>query len=151
MRYILVDRFLELETGKRARAVKCVTKGEPWLADLPAYPSALVLEGLLQTGGWLTRAATGFTRRCVLGKVEEARFPSEAHAGDRIELEVEAVLSRDEGTLCEGRATVEGREVGCARFMIVYVSPEMTPPDDPGLVEFQRQLIRALRVPLEDA
>ena len=34
MRYILVDRFLEIEKGKRARAVKCVTLGEPFLNDL---------------------------------------------------------------------------------------------------------------------
>ena len=46
MRYVLIDRMLELERGKRALAVKCVTLGEPFLRDQSAYPSALVLEGL---------------------------------------------------------------------------------------------------------
>ena len=33
MRYVLVDRFLELEAGSRALAVKCVTLGEEFLQD----------------------------------------------------------------------------------------------------------------------
>jgi len=130
MRYVLVDRFLELEAGSRARAVKCVTHGEGFLADLPHYPPALVLEALLQTGGALTRAAAGPRTMSVLGKVTRASFAGHAHAGDRIDLEVTVAVSRPEGTLCEGVATVNDREVGRAEFMIVLLPPEMTPPPD---------------------
>ncbi len=67
MRYILVDRFLEIEKGVRARAVKCVTLGEPFLNDLPAYPKALFLEALIQAGGFLSRSSSDFARATVLG------------------------------------------------------------------------------------
>ncbi len=143
MRYILVDRFLELKEGERARAFKCVTRGEPFLRSLDAYPSTLVLEGLLQTGGVLARASTGFRRMSVLGSVSNASFPEVARAGDRIEFDVKVALAREEGTLCEGVATVDDRVVGRADFMIVYVPQEMTPPMDPAVYRQRRELMRA--------
>lgn len=151
MRYVLVDRFLDLEKGKRARAVKCVTRGERFLRRLGAWPRALVLESLLQTGGVLARAGTGFTRTSVLGKVERAEFRGDARPGDRILLDVEVVLSRPEGTLCEGVATVDGEVIARAEFMIVFVPDEARPPPDPLREERRRNLMRALRVPSEGA
>ena len=144
MRYVLVDRFLELEAGSRARAVKCVTLGEGFLGDLEYYPPALVLESLLQTGGALTRAGAGAGSMSVLGKVNRASFPSHAYPGDRIELEVTVAVSRPEGTLCEGVACVEGREVGRAEFMIVLLPPEMTPSPDEERDARRRLLASAL-------
>ncbi|MHC4547922.1 MAG: hotdog family protein [Planctomycetota bacterium] len=151
MRYVLIDRFLELEKGERARAVKCVTRGEPFVRELAAYPSALVLEALLQTGGVLARSGSGFTQMSVLGKVERAEFPAQAHPGDRILLDVTAVLSRPEGTLCEGVATVDGAVVARAEFMIVFVPPDMIPPPDPQVTRHRQELMRALAIPSEDS
>jgi len=148
MRYVLIDRFLELERGERARAVKCVTRGEPFVGD--AYPSALVLEALLQTGGVLARSGSGFKSMSVLGKVERATFPAEAHPGDRIELDVRATMSRPEGTLCEGVATVEGKIVGEAEFLIVFLPAELAPPPDPDVAEHRKNLMQALAIPLEE-
>lgn len=147
MRYVLVDRFLEMEAGERARSVKCVTRGEPFLNDLPFYPPALVLEALLQTGGALSRAGSEAGQMSVLGKVSSASFPAHAYPGDRIDIEVTIALSRPEGTLCEGVATVDGREVGRAEFMIVLLPPEMTPPPDPERDAKRRLLARALGLP----
>jgi len=149
MRYVLIDRFLELEKGKRARAVKCVTKGEPFVGELGTYPPTLVLEALLQTGGVLARLSAGRGMRSVLGKVDRAEFPAEARPGDRIELDVAATLSRPEGTLCEGVATVDGKVVGKAEFMIVFLPEGMAPPETDELREHRRLLAQALRIPGE--
>lgn len=149
MRYVLIDRFLELERGERARAVKCVTRGESFVGE--TYPGALVLEALLQTGGVLARSGSGFQRMSVLGKVEHARFPAEARPGDRIDLNVRATMSRPEGTLCEGVATVDGKIIGEAEFLIVFLPEELTPPPDPVVAEHRRNLMQALAIPLEEA
>jgi len=151
MRYVLIDRFHELKRGERARASKCVTLGEPFLRGLDAYPSALVLESLLQVGGALARFSGPPGARTVLGKVDRAEFPSRARPGDRIDVEVELILSRPEGTLCKGAATVEGRVVGTAEFMIVYLPPDMAPPPTAEEKEQRRQLMRALRVPPQES
>ena len=80
----------------------------------------------------------------VLGKVNRASFASHAQAGDKIDLEVTVALSRPEGTLCEGVAAVDGREVGRAEFMIVLLPPEMTPPPDAERDGHRALLARAL-------
>ena len=79
----------------------------------------------------------------------DAEFPAEALPGDRIDLDVRIVLAREEGTLCEGVATVDGETVGRAEFMIVFVPPEAMPPPDPALEENRRNLFRGLNVPEE--
>jgi 3-hydroxyacyl-[acyl-carrier-protein] dehydratase len=143
VRYVLVDRFTELSVGERARAVKCVTRGEPFLDDLPFFPSPLVLESLLQTGGALARFTAGGKAMTVLGKVSLAKFPGRAYAGDRIDIEVTIALSRPEGTLCEGTAHVDGKLIAEAEFMIVLLPPEMTPPPD----ERRRNIASAIGLP----
>jgi len=148
MRYVLVDRFLELEAGERAQAVKCVTRGEPFVDDQPFFPSTLVLEALLQTGGALTRVSAGGSAMSVLGKVNRARFPGRAQPGDRILLDVNVALSRPEGTLCEGIATVDGDVIAEAEFMIVLLPPQLTPPPDAERDERRRELASALGIPL---
>ncbi len=149
MRYVLVDRFEELERGERAVAYKCVTRGERFMAARSTYPPTLVLETLFQCAGAVLRSADAFTRRSMLGKVERAEFPALARPGDRIRIEVDAILSRPEGKLFEGTATVDGTVVGRARFMMLLVPEEMEPPRDPAreAVDYARR--RALRVPIE--
>ena len=147
MRYVLVDRFLELEGGRRAKAVKCVTRGEGFLDGQGSYPSTLVLEAILQAGGTVARLIAAPGTRTMLGKVERARFPAEARAGDRIVVEVEAVLSRSEGIMCRGVANVDGKMVGEADFMIVYLPLALTPKESPAAREQRRLLWQSLGIP----
>lgn len=147
MRYVLIDRFIELEAGRRAKSVKCVTTGEGFLGKDDPYPPTLVLESILQTGGTVARLVAAPGTRTMLGKVERATFPSEARPGDRIVVEVEAILSRPEGTMCRGVATVDGRTVGEAEFMIVYLPQELTPKESPKAREQRRLLWQSLGIP----
>jgi len=147
MRYVLVDRFLELEPGRRAKSVKCVTVGEGFLRAGDEYPPSLVLETILQTGGTVARLVAAPGTRTMLGKVERARFPSAARPGDRIICEVDAILSRPEGTMCRGVASVDGRAVGEAEFMIVYLPMELTPVESPAAREERRLLWQSLGIP----
>ncbi len=147
MRYVLIDRFLELEAGRRAKSVKCVTKGEGFLGDGDEYPPTLVLEAILQTGGTVARLVAAPGTRTMLGKVERAAFPSPAWPGDRILVEVDAILSRPEGTMCRGVASVDRRVVAEADFMIVYLPMALTPKESPAAREQRRLLWQALGIP----
>jgi len=146
VRYLLVDRFLELEVGRRAVARKCVSRGERFWKDLPEYPAPLVLEALLQTAGHLTRAALGFKRSTMLGKIESAEFPGEALPGDTIRLEVNIVGRRPEGNLCEGTADVDGRVVGRARFLILFMPPDREPVATPYVLDRRRRFLQAVGI-----
>lgn len=146
MRYLLVDRFLELEVGRRAVAVKCVTRGERFWKHLDAYPATLVLEALFQTAGHLTRAAAGFERSTMLGKLETAEFPSEALPGDTMTIVIDVVRARPEGNLCEGVAAVGDRVVGRARFLILFMPPDREPAPTPDVLDRRRRFLQAVGI-----
>ncbi len=88
MRWYWIDRFLEFESGKRAKSVKNITLAEDHLHDhfpgYPLMPNSLVIEGIAQTGGLLVCESTGFTEKVVLAKLSKARFYSDACPGDSL-------------------------------------------------------------------
>ncbi len=114
MRWIWIDRFLEFERGKSARAVKNLSLAEEYFADhfpgYPVVPAPLVLEGLAQAGGILVGEANDFREKVVLAKVPKAVFHREMLAGERLVYEVEVLHLRPEGAAVAGRVVV-GEEV----------------------------------------
>ena len=109
MRWIWIDRFLEFESGKRARAVKNLSLAEDYFAEhfpgWPVMPAALILEGLAQTGGILVGEANEFREKVVLAKVPFARFAREAGPGEQLTYHAEVVDLRPEGAVVRGRVT----------------------------------------------
>jgi 3-hydroxyacyl-[acyl-carrier-protein] dehydratase len=107
MRWIWIDRFLDFQSGKSARAVKNLSLAEDHFADhfpgYPVMPAALMLEGLAQTGGILVGEANNFSEKVVLAKVPYARFHREAVAGQQLLYEVELLHMRPEGASVQGR------------------------------------------------
>jgi 3-hydroxyacyl-[acyl-carrier-protein] dehydratase len=107
MRWIWIDRFLELQSGKSARAVKCLSLAEDHFADhfpgYPVMPACLLLEGLAQAGGILVGEANNFAEKVVLAKVPFARFHREVLAGQQLIYEVELLHLRPEGASVQGR------------------------------------------------
>ncbi len=63
--FLLVDRVLELEKGKRIKAVKNVTINEPFFQGhfptRPVMPGVLMLEALAQAAGLLAFDASQVT------------------------------------------------------------------------------------------
>ena len=59
-------------------------------------------------------------------------------------LDVDIALERPEGNLCEGVATVNGKELVRARFLILFVPKDKEPPPDPAVEERRARHIQAL-------
>ena len=123
MRWIWIDRFLEFESGKSARAVKNLSLAEDYFADhfpgFPVMPAPLILEGLAQTGGILVGEANDFKEKVVLAKIPRATFHREALAGERLIYEVELLHLRPEGASVAGRvyAGAEDRDGSAAALI----------------------------------
>jgi 3-hydroxyacyl-[acyl-carrier-protein] dehydratase len=109
MRWLWIDRFLEFEHGKSARAIKNLSMAEDHFADhfpgYPVMPAALMLEGLAQTGGILVGEANDFREKVILAKVPKAVFHREALAGQQLIYDVELLHLRPEGASVQGRIT----------------------------------------------
>ena len=88
MRWFLIDRFLEFQSGQRARAIKTVTLAEEYLHDhfpsYPLFPNSMVIEGMGQTAMFLACEAIGYSQLILLAKVAWARFDGEVTPGDTL-------------------------------------------------------------------
>ncbi len=88
MRWYWIDRFIEFESGKYAKAIKNISLAEEHLHDhFPGYavmPNTLIIEGLAQTGGLLVCEHGRFREKVVLAKVSRVCFYCEALPGDTL-------------------------------------------------------------------
>ncbi|GAB6164691.1 3-hydroxyacyl-ACP dehydratase FabZ family protein [Thermostilla marina] len=103
MRWYWIDRFLEFESGVRAKAVKNISLAEDHLHDhFPSYPlmpAALIIEGVAQTGGLLVCEYHAFRQKVVLAKVPRAKFYFEARPGDTLTYTVQIESLHDDGAI----------------------------------------------------
>jgi 3-hydroxyacyl-[acyl-carrier-protein] dehydratase len=126
--FLLVDRVLECEPGKRVLAYKNVSGNEAFFqGHFPNHavmPGVLVIEAMAQAGGVLTqlthRAALG-ERLSYLVKVDEAKFSRMVVPGDRLDLEVTIKREIRNMTLYAGIARVDGQQVACAQVLCAEV------------------------------
>ncbi len=88
MRWYWIDRFLEFESGRYAKAMKNISLAEDYLHEhfprYPVMPKSLVIEGLAQTGGLLVCECNRFREKVILAKVPRVRFHCEALPGDTL-------------------------------------------------------------------
>ncbi len=125
MRWIWIDRFLEFEKGKSARAVKYLTLAEDIFAQhfpgYPVFPAPLMLEGMAQTGGILVGDANDFREKVVLAKINRAVFHTEALAGQELIYDVTLVSLRSEGAVVQASATVDGQPLADAEIQFAHL------------------------------
>jgi len=121
MRFILIDKIVELEPGKRIKAVKGVTLAEEYLSDhfptFPVLPGVLLLEGLIESASWLVRATENFAHSMVL--LEEAKnvkYKSFLAPGAQIEYAVEAKTIEENISSFTGTGISNGEQIVEARF-----------------------------------
>jgi 3-hydroxyacyl-[acyl-carrier-protein] dehydratase len=125
MRWIWIDRFVEFESGKSARALKNLSLAEDHFSDhfpgYPVMPCSLMLEGLAQTGGILVGEVNDFREKVVLAKVPYARFHRDVLAGEVLVYEVELLHLRPEGAAVQGRIVVGGEVVAEAEIFFAHL------------------------------
>jgi 3-hydroxyacyl-[acyl-carrier-protein] dehydratase len=88
MRWYWIDRFIEFESGRRAKAIKNISLAEDHLHDhfrnRPMMPNSLIIEGLAQTGGLLVCEHNKFAEKVILAKIPKVEFFCEAVPGDTL-------------------------------------------------------------------
>jgi UDP-3-O-[3-hydroxymyristoyl] N-acetylglucosamine deacetylase/3-hydroxyacyl-[acyl-carrier-protein] dehydratase len=125
--FILVDRILHLEPGKRVVGIKNVTINEPFFQGHfpghPIMPAVLIIEAMAQTGGVLLLSSIDKpdTKLVYFSGIDQARFRQPVIPGDQLRFELELVKLR--GPLCKmtGVAHVGDDKVAEAELMSTVV------------------------------
>jgi len=103
MRWYWIDRFIEFESGRRAKAIKNISLAEDHLHDhfpyYPMIPHSLVIEGMAQTGGLLVCEHGHFTEKVILAKLPKAVFHCTAVPGDTLTYTATVEYIRAEGAM----------------------------------------------------
>lgn len=112
--FLLVDRILELEPGKKAVGIKNVSGNEPFFQGhfpgYPVMPGVLIIEALAQAGAVAVLSMPEMENKLALfAGIDGARFRRQVVPGDQLRLEVE--ILKFKGPLGKGRgvATVDGK------------------------------------------
>ncbi len=147
--FLLVDRILELEPGKRAKGLKSVTFNESFFQGHfpghPVMPGVLVLEAMAQVGGVLLLSMTGNEGKLAyFGGIDKVRFRKPVVPGDQLITEVE--LLRNRGGIGKVRVTgrVDGQVVCDGEFIFALVKRddmESVEEADETFAECDRTLI----------
>ncbi len=120
--FLLVDKILEVEEGKKAVGIKNVTTNEEFFnghfPDYPVMPGVLIVEALAQVGAVaMLKKEENRGRLAFFTGIDKCRFKRQVKPGDQLRLEVEMV--RFKGVIGKGKgiATVDG-EVACELEMM---------------------------------
>lgn len=111
--FLLVDRVVELEPGKRAVGVKMVTANEPQFTGhfpgRPIMPGVLMVEALAQTAGVAILTLDEYRGKLGLfAGIDECRFRRMVVPGDQLLLTVEIEKLRGMFGRVRGVASVDG-------------------------------------------
>lgn len=123
--FLLVDRVIECEPGKRLIAIKNVTQNEPYFQghfpNQPIMPGVLIMEALAQATGLLASESApeelGKGMTYYLVGLDKARFKRPVVPGDQLTLEVEYLRNKRNIWAFYGCAMVEDEFVASAEIM----------------------------------
>lgn len=106
--FLLVDKIIELEPGKRAVGKKCITFDEYFFRghypEEPVMPGVLMIDALAQVGAVCILSCDEYKGKTpYFGGINKAKFRNKVVPGDVLTLEVE--LIKVKGPVGVGKAT----------------------------------------------
>jgi 3-hydroxyacyl-[acyl-carrier-protein] dehydratase len=122
--FLLVDRIIEIEPGKRIVGIKNVTYNEPFFPGHfpghPIMPGVLIVEAMAQTAGVLAFKSMPEQEQ---GKpvffmgIDHARFRRPVVPGDQLRLELDITKHRQSIWGFKGKALVDGKAAAEAELL----------------------------------
>ena len=99
--FLLVDKIIEMEPGKRIVGIKNVTMNEPFFQGhfpgFPVMPGVLIIEAMAQVAALLAYCnAAGEAKEKVsyFMAIDKARFRKPVKPGDTLRIEIDTLFSK---------------------------------------------------------
>jgi 3-hydroxyacyl-[acyl-carrier-protein] dehydratase len=131
--FLLVDKIVSIEYGKKIIAIKNITFNEPQFTghfpDKPIMPGVLIIEAMAQAGALIITADPEFDaadKLVYFMSIDNAKFRQIVVPGDVLELHVEVVQNRANVWKLAATAIVAGQKVAEAELKAMLVDKEKT-------------------------
>lgn len=134
--FLLVDRIVEYELGKRVVGIKNVTLNEPFFAGhfpgAPVMPGVLIVEAMAQTAGVMMLASLPDreTKLVFFTGIDGAKFRRPVVPGDQLRLELTVLRLRPRYIKLRGEAYVDGQLVAEAEISSALVDRSIVERSD---------------------
>jgi len=122
--FLLVDRIVEMEPGKRIVGIKNVTYNEPFFpghfSGRPIMPGVLIVEAMAQTAGVLafkSMPGDDLKKPVYFLGMDNVRFRKPVIPGDQLRMELEVTRHRQAIWGFKARAFVDGKLVAEADLL----------------------------------
>ncbi|WP_213818635.1 3-hydroxyacyl-ACP dehydratase FabZ [Garciella nitratireducens] len=127
--FLLVDRIIEIEEGKKAVGIKNVTANEPFFQghfpENPIMPGVLMVEALAQVGAVCVLSQQEYQGKlAVFAGVDKLRFKKQVIPGDQLRMEVELISIKRGIGKAKAVATVENQIAVKGEIMFAIVENE---------------------------
>mgnify|MGYP001476709798 CR=1 FL=1 len=127
--FLLVDKIIEMEPGKKAIGIKNVTANEPFFQGHfpgnPIMPGVLQVEALAQVGAVAVLSMEEYKGKlAVFAGIDKLRFKGQVVPGDTLRLEVEILSMRRNIGKGEAVAYVDDKVVCKGEIMFALVDQE---------------------------
>ncbi|GAF15419.1 (3R)-hydroxymyristoyl-[acyl carrier protein] dehydratase [Bacillus sp. JCM 19046] len=125
--FLLVDKVVELEAGKRAVGIKNVTVNEEFFnghfPDYPVMPGVLIVEALAQVSGICVakaNEASNTTKIGLFAAIDGCKFKRPVRPGDQLKLEIEITRIKGPVAKATGTAYVDGEVAAKADMTFAF-------------------------------
>lgn len=145
MRWMWIDRIVELVPGRRLVAIKNISLAEEHLHNhfaaagldppMPVMPACFIIEGMAQSAGILVGHAQGFREKVILAKVSLVELTHDAAPGDTLRYTAEVERMDPSGASTRGTverlswsatgAPPEARAIGRIDLMFSHIDKNM--------------------------
>lgn len=129
--FLMVDRIVELEHGKRCVGIKNVTVNEPFFPGHfpghPVMPGVLIIEAMAQVAGIMAYLASDETTKKKVSyfmAIDNAKFRKPVMPGDQLRIEIVTTMNRRGIWGVDGKAFVDGKLVTEASLKATFAPAE---------------------------
>ncbi|RJP92385.1 MAG: beta-hydroxyacyl-ACP dehydratase [Desulfobacteraceae bacterium] len=128
MRFLLVDKILEMTTGQSIRAEKTIGADEDVFKDhfpgFPVVPGVLLTEMMAQTAGKCLDAEKKHRGKAMLAKINSANFRQWMRPDQVAVISAEIRTNRDQYATAKCKVEVDSTEISSAELFFTFVPNE---------------------------
>lgn len=133
MRFIFVDKIVDLVPGKSIRALKVIGPEEDIFRDhfpgFPVVPGVLLTEMMAQAAGKCLDAQKHFRGKAMLAEITKAGFREWLRPGQEATIIAEIKINREKYARALCKIEVEGKKICSSDLFFVFVPYDRFAPE----------------------